>query len=354
MHLLPRAVVAPLLVLLISTSTLARAQQPAVSPPTREQIHPELVDTTWGRRSAAAWQLAFDRRYGDAQARFQALHVERPAAVDPLLGLAFVARVEGRRSDARRWMRAAYAVEPSETIGQQLVATDYDRATSFDLSAGAATASGTTTSEWSAGVVAWLDPRFAVVARAAAIGAGDPIRGIFLDSANGSRARMFSGGVVVRPIDGTTLGARFEHWTSTGRDENYVYLDAAQRLSDNFVVHVDGRPVSGVFGAPQIGGGVDIVFIPSQIVTLGVQQGLRGTAFEPRTQASLFYIMTPSARGSVRVGAIRDIDPVNSATTGVVSGTWFATPTTGVRLELSARRGTFERSSVDVGLVLRR
>src|SRR5438046_1755816 len=57
--------------------------QDAVSSPPRERVHPELVDSTWGRRTKAAWELAFARRWKDARTSFDALHREQPAAIEP-------------------------------------------------------------------------------------------------------------------------------------------------------------------------------------------------------------------------------------------------------------------------------
>jgi|GEM_PF-5385386 len=67
----------------------------------RERVHPEVVDSTWGRRTQAAWQLAWARQWSDAHAAFDVLHHQHPDAVEPLLGLAFVDRATWRYASAQ-------------------------------------------------------------------------------------------------------------------------------------------------------------------------------------------------------------------------------------------------------------
>ena len=343
----------PALLILLATAAPDASGQAPTAPVARERRHPELVDTTWGPRARAAWDLALARHYSDARQRFELLHREQPDAVDPQLGLAFVARGEGRISDARRWLREAYTAESTADIAAQLEAAEWDRPGALELLGGATHAGGRTTSDWSVGAVVPVDPRVALTGRAGAIGGGDPLRGIFLDSIGAAQARMVSGGVVVRPIDGTTLTGRFERWTSTGRSQNFLFLDLAQRLGSVVTAHVGARPQSGSFGSPQVSGGLDFLVAPGQVATIEASQGIRGTPFEARTQVRAFYLFAPSVRASMRLGVIRDVDPSISATAGVASGSVFINPHTGIRLELLARRGSFERSSADAGFVLR-
>jgi hypothetical protein len=348
------------LVGLIGRPAVARGQPPAGTLP-RERVHPELVDSTWGRRTAAAWRLAFARNWKDARSGFDSLHREQPVAIEPLIGLGFVARGRGNRAEARRWLRAALEVDPSSADARtQLTAIDWDRPSSVSVSIGTARVSGSTVGDWSAGFSAPLVPRLSINAQAGQITAGDPFTGIFLDSASGGgvRATFTTGGLVVRPGGSVSMSVRATRWSAPGgaagegEHHDYAWVEAATRVNSRLTVHVGGRPVSGI-GAPQVSGGVDLLVAPKQVATAEILQGARDAPFEARTAVRLFYGITPSVRGSVRLALVREIDDRNSATTVGASSTWYAWPTFGVRAGLSLRRGAFARSAADVGAVVR-
>ncbi|HEX3865344.1 MAG TPA: tetratricopeptide repeat protein, partial [Gemmatimonadaceae bacterium] len=244
----------------------ASAQQTAAVPP-REQVHPELVDTTWGPRTTAAWQLAFAHRWDDARARFTELHTAHPAGLEAMLGLGFVARATGRADEARQWYRRAYAVEPSEMVRTQLEAVELDRASIIDISGGAERVGSTTTADWSISALLPVDRWLAVTARAGVVGAGDPLRGVLLDSTAGSPARVLSVGTVARPTDDLTLTARFEYWSSAGEGQTFVWFDGTQRVSDHLAIRLGARPLAGSTGAPQVTGGADVIFVPGQVLS---------------------------------------------------------------------------------------
>jgi hypothetical protein len=333
---------------------LASALIFALPQPARGQIHPELVDSTWGRRTAAAWTSAWAKEWTAADSAFRALHREYPDALEAMIGLGFVARGSGHLDDARRWYRAALAAESSADVARQLSEVEWQRPFVLDLGTGSTTRGGARQSDWSASVVSPVTSRLALTARVGVLGGGDPLRGIFLDSAAGGgvRAVVVGGGGVFRPDDRLSLSARLERWSSSNVSDTYLWLDAAMRLTGRVTAHLAGRPVSGRTSAARAGGGVDILAGDHEL-SLDVMQGLRAAPFEARTALRLFDAVT-LRRLAWRAGLVRELDPRLSATTGVVSGTWFATPTLGVRSEASVRRGAFAQSSIGAGLVVRR
>ena len=342
----------------ISTScgVVAGAQRPGAATPSREQIHPEFVDSTWAKRTAAAWQLAFSSHWEGARANFMALHREQPAAVEPLLGLGFVARATSQRAAARDWYRLALDIEPSADTRKQLEIVEWDRPAVVAISVGATRFGGTTSSDWSGSIVLPLSAKLSLNARAGAIGSGDPFRGIFLDSTRGggARARLVSGGVVLHPVDGVWLSGRADRWRADGRNEDFLWLDAARRINDWLVARVGVRPLSGATGAPQVNAAADIIFTGQHVVTIAAQQGIRDAPFEARTEARVFYLLTPNVRQTFRVGVVRETGTRVTATTGILAGSWYPRSTAGIRLEMLARHGVYGRTYANVGLMLRR
>jgi hypothetical protein len=314
-------------------------------------------DSAWAARLTTAWQRAWSRDWSAADETFTELHRERPRAIEPILGLGFVARAEGRASDARRWYAEALAIDPSSSEARdQLTVAQWDRPFSVDLYAGGTRAPGVTTSTWSATAVAPLGPRFTATTRVGVIGGGDPLRGIFLDSTSGGgvRATVISLGGAARLSNDLTLTARGEHWSAGGPDQQFLWVDGAVRVSSDLTLHLATRPVSGSTGATQLGGGFDYAFGTKQIVSFDVMRGTRAAPFEARTIARGFLTATANVRTLIRLGAVRDIDSRLGATTGVASATWFARPELGVRGELSVRRGAFEQTSLGAAVVVRR
>jgi hypothetical protein len=185
------------------------------------------------------------------------------------------------------------------------------------------------------------------------LGAGDPLRGIFLDSARRISARVLSVGGIARPTDNLVVTGRVEYWSTPGDNETYVWFDATERFGQVLGLRAGVRPLGGRFGAPQFNVATDLRLAQNQSMALEVIQGIRATPFEPRTMARVFYFATPTVSQIVRAGVVRDIDPRNAATTAFVSGTQFLNPTFGIHVDLSARRGAFERSTAGAGVVFR-
>jgi hypothetical protein len=343
--------------LLAGLHPAADAQEPGrvSSVPPRERVHPEMVDTSWGPGTAAAWKLAQARQWDDARSHFLALHQAHPDGLEAILGLAFVARATGARAEARRWLRAAMALEPSKDIRDALEATEWDRPGNVDVVGEAARVNNETIADWSLAAVVPVVERFAFTGRVGELGAGDPLRGIFLDSAATGRisARVMSIGGIARPLDNLVMTARVEYWSTPGDNETYVWFDATERFGQYLGVRVGMRPLGGRFGAPQVNVATDLRLSQHQSMALEVIQGTHATPFEPRTMVRAFYFATPTVSEIVRAGIVRDVDPINSATTAFVSGTQFLNPTFGIHVDLSARRGVFERSAAGAGVVFR-
>ena len=320
-----------------------------------ERLHPELADSTWGRRMTAAWQRAFARDWTDAAERFGALHREQPDAVEPLIGLGFVARGSRDLPAARRYFRDALALDPGSLDARtQLTAAEWDRRGRVELGGGAQRFGGATKATLAAAAVVPVNELLAITAGGGVFGGGDALRGIFLDSASaGARTTMVSAGAVVTPVTNLTITARAEQWSAAGTSDTFVWTDAAVRLSSVVSVRAGARPVSGQNDAARINGGVDLVPVTSGLLSLDVSQGVHGSPFEARTIVRAFAAALPNERTTLRAAFVRDIDPRISATTGAASVAWFATTTTGVRLDLSRRSGAFAQTSAGLTLVLR-
>ncbi len=330
----------------------AGAQQPARAPVPREQLHPELVDSTWGPRTQAAWQLALSHHWEDARAQFTELHALHPSGLEAIVGLGFVARAMGDREDALRWLRQVYAAEPSEDVRRQIEAVEWDRPGRIEATGDATRVGSTTNADWSLAAVIPVVPAFTLTARVGVLGAADPLRGVFLDSTSG-QARVVSAGAVVRPTETLALSTRAEYWTSPGEHQTFMWLDATQRLDDHFAVRIGARPIGGSTGGARFNGGADIIFVPGQALTVDVAQGAHAAPFEARTQIGAFYLAIPSPGQMVRVGVLRDMGPTNQATTGFIAATRLFTPILGLSAQVSTRQGTFAQSSAGGGLVVR-
>lgn len=301
----------------------------------------------------SAWQEAWAKRWPQANAAFAALHREQPYAVEPMLGLGFVARAEGRRADARRWLSQASAVEPSADVRAQLEATEWDRPTMVDLSAGVAAVSGTQQTEWSAGVVAPVTDQLAVNARFGVLGAGDPLRGILPSLNAGGRATVVAAGAAVRPRDGLTLSGRLERWASPSTSDTFLWLDGASAVGSLATVHLLARPVSGSAGAARMGAGVDALLHGGHLLSAEIMQGVRGAPFEARTTARLTDIYSPFRDATFRFGVVRDADRRFAATTAVATATRYLSSRAGVHVDAAVRGGAFARNSFGTGLVVR-
>lgn len=302
----------------------------------------------------AAWQRAFARDWSAAAAAFDALHREQSDAIEPLIGQGFVARGAGDRAAARRFFRDALALDPTSTDARtQLAAAEWDRPGLVEIGGGAQRFGGATKATVVGTAVMPINGVVAITAGGGVFGGGDALRGIFLDSTSaGVRTTMITGGAVVRPIDNLTLTARAETWTGAGNTDTFLWTDAAVRLGSALAAHAGVRPVSGRNDAARASAGIDLVPVTNGLVSVDVSQGVHSSPFEARTIVRAFAGV-PAGRVPVRFGIVRDVDPSISATTGAASIGWFATPMTGVRLDLSRRSGAFAQTSAGLSLVLR-
>lgn len=331
-----------------SKNVLAQSKPP-------ERLHPELVDRNWGPRVQAAWQRAFALDWNGARARFDTLHRDQPDAVEPLIGLGFVARGSGRPAEARRYFREALALDPTSVDARdQLAAAEWDRPGRFEIGGGTQRFNGETKATGNVAVVVPVTPVFTVAAGAGILGGGDPLRGIFVDSIDGApRTTVVSGGIVVKPTSRITANVRSEQWSAAGNSETFLWIDGAFRISNGATVRAGARPLSGDNGATQIIGGVDMAPIKQALVSLDVFHGTEPAPFEARTIARVFVTALPNNRTTFRVGAVRDIDDDLSATTFAGSLGWMATPTRGVRVDASNRTGAFAQTSGSISLLVR-
>jgi hypothetical protein len=343
-----RALYVAALVVIASGKISAQTRPP-------ERLHPELVDRNWGPRVQGAWQRAFALDWNEANALFEALHRDQPDAVEPVIGLGFVARGRGRFADARRHFRDALALDSTSVDARdQLAAAEWDRPGRFEVGGGAQRFNGETKTTASVVAVVPITPAFTVTAGGGVFGAGDPLRGIFVDSINGaSRTTMVSGGVVVKAGPRVTFGARGERWAGGGNTETFAWGEAALRLTTSASIRAGVRPVAGDNGATQIVGGVDLAPTPKALVSVDVTQGTEPAPFEARTIARLFVTALPNNRTTLRAAVVRDIDDDLSATTLGAAITWLATPARGVRIDVSNRTGAFAQTLGSISLLLR-
>jgi hypothetical protein len=320
-----------------------------------ERLHPELVDRLWGPRVQAAWQRAFALDWKVADSLFAALHRDQPEAVEPVIGLGFVARGAGRFADARRLFRDALALDSTSVDARdQLAAAEWDRPGRVEVSGGAQRFNGETKTTANVTTVVPITPTFTITAGGGVFGAGDPLRGIFVDSAIGaSRTTMVSGGVVVKAGQRVTLGARGERWAGGGNTETFAWGEAALRLSTKASIRAGVRPVAGDNGATQVIGGVDLSPSAKALVSVDVTQGTEPAPFEARTIARLFVTALPDRRTTLRAAFVRDLGNDLSATTLGASIAWLATPTRGVRIDASNRTGAFAQTLGSISLLVR-
>ena len=327
----------------------------AASTESPERIHPEMVDKTWGTRTRAAWERAWARDWDSARTAFGVLRRQQPAAVEPRLGMAFVARGQGRLAEARRWYRLALDAEPSNAdIARQLEVAEWDRPGRVELSGVSTRVNGARAADWSAAMVVPITPRASITGRLGELGTGDPLRGIFFDPATGGTGATFVGaGVVARLSDRFTGAARIERWSSAGAAEEFAWVDAAWRLTDRLTVHALGRPLGGNTGAAQLGVAADVRVAGTQVASAEITHGVRAAPFEGRTQVRLFYEAAPDYRWVIRGGVIRDIDPRLAATTETLALSRYLSPYFGARVEAVNRTGAYARTSAGLSLIVR-
>jgi hypothetical protein len=336
----------------------ADAQAPASDP----RVHPELVDSTWGRRTLAVWQIAWAGHWAAAEQGFAALQREQPNAIEPLLGRGFVARGTGHFEEARGWYRAALAHDSSLTAAKtELAALEWEEPSSLEVTTGAAAIAsvgavpGVTAVEADVNLAAVINPSLTVLARLGALESGDPSEGVVLsaDSSLSARTSVVGAGVVVHPTSALWLTPRMEEWFTAGTRETFAWLDGAVRIAPWVTLLAGVRPISGSTGATQFSGGADFVVADRQTLTLVAARGVTASPLEAREQVRAFWQRAPASPFGFRLGLIRDIDPLLSATTAIASGTAMVTPTRGFRLELSTRSGAYARQSVTAGVIAR-
>jgi len=341
--------------LLIAPRCAVAQSDPAPSPAPSEHSSEE-TRTTWAGRVKAAWDLSDDHKWKDAEARFDALHHERPDAVDPLIGLGVVARGEGRYGVARQRFREALAIDStSEKAKKLLKDAEWDRPLTLELEAGSSATQGSVTGTSGANAVVPVNPTLSLTGRMEIVGGGDAIRGVFLNPASAAvRQYVVSAGVIARPTESLTLTARGERWMPLGDTaQNYLYLEGALETSDHLVVHATASPIAARNGSPQFGGAVEYTVRRSQVLGFEFSQGIRQAEFDARTVAHVSYAVDPSRSIAYEVGVVRDIDRRFSATTGIGSFTWYARPAFGIHSEVSDREGQFASRSATAGIVLR-
>lgn len=314
------------------------------------------ADAAWNARLAAAWKLGFAKEWTGARARFDSLHREQPRAIEPVIGLGYVARGQGRYGTARDRFREALALDSTSTKARELLHdTEWERPSSLRLEAGSTDARGSLTSTWGALAEIPATQRLSFTGRFALLGGGDAFQGIFLNPESGGvRQWVASAGVIAQASDRLTMTVRGDRWTSSNdTTQTFVWLDGALKASDRIIAHLNARPIAAGDGEPQFGGGVEYTVRQTQVLKLDFSQGIRQAEFDARTVVRAFYNVDPSRTISYRAGIVGDIDHRFGAATVVGTLTWFARPTLGIRTELSDREGKFAKRSGTAGLVIR-
>ncbi|HXT18794.1 MAG TPA: hypothetical protein VN706_24425 [Gemmatimonadaceae bacterium] len=335
------------------------AQTPASDP----RVHPELVDSTWGPRTLAVWEIAWAGDWERADEGFAALQREEPDAIEPLLGRGFVARGVGRLSEARAWYRAALAHEPSLAEARSALALlAWERPWSLDVSGGGARidapgrpGGAVTGVEGNIEFTGELTSVVTVLARVGALAAGDPTEGVVLraDPLASTRASVVGAGVVVHPTTALWMTARMEEWSTPQERATFLWTDAAYRLASRVTLLAGIRPISGANGATQFSLGAATAIADRQTLTLVATRGVEPSPLEARGQLRAFWERAPARPFAIRLGVVRDLDDRLSATTAVAGATAMITPWEGLRVELASRTGAYSRRSMAVGLIVR-
>jgi hypothetical protein len=318
------------------------------------RVHPELVDSTWGPRMQAAWRLAWDRRWREADEAFVGLQREQPDAMEPWVGRAFVARGQLRLASARGFYEEALAREPTAVeVRRQALAIEWARVGSVEALVGRAAGLGDETGLGSVDLVVPVRSDLTVLARGGSMVGSSPLQPSPGGRVDSVAAVLLSVGLVVHPTDDLWITPRFERWSVPGEDAVYGWLDAAYRVGRRVSVLASVRALSAK-GAPVFGAGAEVAMSDAgDVLTLYALQALRPAEREARHQLRVFLTSALSRRMLYRAGAVVERGGAVSAGTIVLGTTYLLAAPVGLRLELSQRNGFAPQQSILGGLVLR-
>lgn len=331
------------------------AQTDSTSETGRHPVRSEISDTTWRPRLAAARRLCVEKRWHEAESRFDSLHREHPESAEPIIGLGIAARGQRRYADARRRFSDAVALDStSQEARDRLADAEWDLPRKVHLDAGSSGASGDVTSTWSASAEIPATPKLSLTGRLAVVGNGDAVRGIFVNPAGrANRQYVESLGFIASPLESATLTAEGERWASNDTTQSFLWLELEIKASEQLAARAMASPLATADGSPQVGIGLDYTLSSTRTVTVEFLQDIREAEFDARTIVRVSLATTPSKRWTYEAGLVRDIDRRFTAMTAIGNLTWYTRPTLGVRGEVSIRRGSSPQQSANAGIVIR-
>lgn len=367
----------PVLLMLLTVVIVAGGCMPPAAEAQRSdpRVHPERVDPTWGGRMTSAWHLAWAQRWREAEASFSALRSEQPDAMEPLVGLAFVARAQTHYGEARQYYAEALARDStSADVHRQALATTWERSGWFDVRMGRTFFPGTGGAPLVSGhLAATLSPQLVVLGRAASfaggapfdVGGGGPARSIGCSSAGegppaasmapmNTRASVYEVGAAMHPSASVWLTPRLERWSAASGEDVLGWVDGAYKPGDNFTVLGGVRPLDGRLGAPQVSAGAEIaVNRAGDVLTVYGAHGLRATCVESRDFFRAFFTGAPVRRMRYQLMLAEERGPPFSAMVVAASATFLTSPTRGLRADVSRRTGAFAQTTISSGVVMR-
>jgi hypothetical protein len=329
------------------------------APSADPRVHPELADSTWGPRMRSAWSAAWAGRWHDAEAAFSALHDEQPDAMEPYVGLGFIARAGMRYDAARQYFAEALAREPAASdVRRQALALRWDRPGSAELRVGAAAPPGGAPSALaSINVVAPLTPSLSLLLRAGSFGFDDPreLSGPRVDTGTTSRrAQVLGGGAILHPTASLWITPRLEWW-STPEGGLFGWIEGAYKpVGRRFAILGGARPISGHGRSPQVGGGAEVMSEDgSSVLTLYGMHGLRADTLESRDLLRAILTHSTSAAMTYQLATSAELGSPFAATTVSAGVVYLTSPRLGVRTEIASRMGAVPRNSLCTALVVR-
>jgi hypothetical protein len=319
------------------------------------RVHPELVDTTWGPRMQTAWRLAWAGRWSDADEAFSTLRREQPDAMEPYVGLAFVARGQLRFDAARRYYRDALVREPgADDVRRQAEELEWVRPGAVEALIGRSASATTSSDLLSVDVVAPVRRGITLLGRGGAFAAGDPLRASPSGRADSAGATLVGVGVVLQLTTDLWLTPRIERWSARGTTNVYGWLDGAYRVAGRLSLLASIRALNGAGGAPMFAGGGEMAITRSgDVFTIYGVHALRPTVWESRNQFRAFFTGAATRRILYRVGGVAERGGTVSAVTLAAGATYLPEPRLGLRVELARRTGFASQQSALVGLVTR-
>jgi cytochrome c-type biogenesis protein CcmH/NrfG len=316
---------------------------------------PSHIGARVGLAFALAWQGHLER----ARSLFRELLGANPLSVDAWNGLGFVDRAALRREDAEAAYQRALELDPqNKDATAALKELRWDRRAVVRALGGRIVVPGAdsqarpridVTYELSPGVTIGGGYQRYAFGAVLPIGGGEPVNGRTEDSLEAD--------AILRPSRRFTLGNSIYTFFSDETKRGVVWEEAVFALTGRISLIGDFRPA---FSSSEphwlLAGAVGTTIA----LTTGSRIGVRAlvaadTAYEPRLTLLADYGASFSRRFQMQLSAAHSGSDERFAFTSVgATATWLMTPSVGLTVIASDRTGTFERSTILLGIVVRR